>query len=73
MSPSVDAFLSSLDQYEIAFPVRVRADGEKLDRAASHHRRRRRSSEEKPPDAVFYSSSQSALYSRTFVEFSGNY
>lgn len=56
---SQDAFLSSLDQYEIAFPVRVGADGEKLDRAASHHRRRRRSSEEKPPDALFYQLSTS--------------
>ncbi|XP_077441258.1 A disintegrin and metalloproteinase with thrombospondin motifs 10 [Vanacampus margaritifer] len=40
------AFLSSLGQYEIAIPVRVRPDGETLHTKASQYRRRRRSTEE---------------------------
>lgn len=46
------AFLSNLGQYEIATPVRVGPNGEKLDGDNSHHQRRRRSPEDRLHDTV---------------------
>lgn len=46
------AFLSSLDQYDIAIPVRVGPNGETLDAETPQHHRRRRSTEDRLPDSV---------------------
>uniref|UniRef100_A0A3Q2CTT1 ADAM metallopeptidase with thrombospondin type 1 motif, 10 n=1 Tax=Cyprinodon variegatus TaxID=28743 RepID=A0A3Q2CTT1_CYPVA len=54
------AFLSSLDQYEIAIPVRVGPYGEMLDtERTKYHQRRRRSTEDRLPDSLFYQLSTS--------------
>ncbi|KAM3875996.1 A disintegrin and metalloproteinase with thrombospondin motifs 10 [Diretmus argenteus] len=56
-SQSQAVFLSNLDQYEIAIPVRVGPEGEILDaeNPPPHpDRRRRRSTEDQPPDTIFY-------------------
>lgn len=65
---SAAAFLSSLDQYEIAIPVRVGPNGATLDAETPQHHRRRRSTEDKLPDSVLcFSLRSSYIYTQLKV------